>query len=61
MCLEGSCKIRYHEKEFIELKKGESILVPASIGEYEIIPDNQIKMLEVYIVSEDNEEDSKQL
>jgi len=59
MCLEGSCKIKYHEKEFIELKKGESILVPASIGEYEILPDNLVKLLEVYIDSV-NEENLKE-
>jgi mannose-6-phosphate isomerase len=49
MCLEGKCQIKYHQKETIELTKGESILIPASLDEYEIIPENNVKLLEVYI------------
>lgn len=60
MCINGSCKIKYHEKETISFKKGESILIPASLGEYEIIPETEVRLLEVYIdkVEDDNTEEA---
>jgi mannose-6-phosphate isomerase len=49
MCLEGSMVIDYEEgKE--TLARGETVLVPASINSFRLIPDNQIaKVLEVFI------------
>lgn len=56
MCLDGACKIKYHEKDTIGLKKGESVLIPASLEEYEIIPDKEVRLLEVYIEKNDEKE-----
>jgi mannose-6-phosphate isomerase len=49
MCLEGSCNISYGKNESVSLSKGESLLIPASLYEYVIVPDKLVKLLEVYI------------
>lgn len=47
MCVEGQCKIVYND--FSEdLIKGETILIPAALGHFEIVTNNA-KLLEVYV------------
>ena len=52
MCMEGDCVICERGKgEKTNLKKGSSVLIPASIAEYDIIPVNgKSRLLEIYIV-----------
>jgi mannose-6-phosphate isomerase len=49
ICLEGSGSIKSRENDNVSIKKGDSIVVPASITEYTLQPVNSIKLLEVYI------------
>ncbi|MCW3788462.1 type I phosphomannose isomerase catalytic subunit [Plebeiibacterium sediminum] len=49
MCTEGSATIICENGTKESIKKGETILVPASIQSIEITPDNSCKLLEVYI------------
>jgi mannose-6-phosphate isomerase len=58
MCLEGSCNILYNEDEKTDLKKGETLLIPAELTIYSIIPEGSVKLLEVFIPA-NSEEDSK--
>ena len=51
MCLEGSGSIASKGNENELLKKGETLLIPASLFQYSIIPDQHMKLLEVYITS----------
>ena len=51
MCLEGSGKIASKDNEDVSLKKGETLLIPASLAQYSIIPDQNMKLLEVYITN----------
>jgi len=48
--VEGKCSIGY-KNNFETLKSGEVILIPACIDEIQIIPDSEVKLLEVYINS----------
>ncbi len=57
MCLEGSCRIDYFDEEMVSLTKGDTVLIPASVTEYRLIPDPKARLLEVYILpKEDNPE-----
>ena len=49
ICLEGSCKITDKESNTLELKAGESILIPASTEEVDIEPVGKVKLLETYV------------
>ncbi|MCG8696768.1 MAG: class I mannose-6-phosphate isomerase [Bacteroidales bacterium] len=49
ICLEGSVEIKYYKTEEESLKRGESILIPAEIENFELIPKTRAKLLEVYI------------
>lgn len=49
MCLEGKVVIGYNSSEKIELLKGETILIPAEIENYQLIVESKAKLLEVYI------------
>ena len=49
MGIEGKTTIEYHDNETIHLSKGETILVPAEIGQYYIQPKDSAKLLEIYI------------
>ncbi len=51
MCVEGSADIVYQDGKKEKVSKGETILVPANIGEIEVVPDGKAKLLEVYIKS----------
>ncbi len=52
MCLDGACELEYDTKDKIHLAKGETILVPAIIAEYSIVPVSSVMLLEVYIDKE---------
>jgi mannose-6-phosphate isomerase len=52
MCLDGTCNINYYDNESIHLKKGESILIPASLDDYSLNPAEKVELLEVYIPPE---------
>ena len=51
MCLEGGYAISWGDDKAMEVSKGETILVPASIENFILVPKNgqKAKMLEVYI------------
>lgn len=48
MCVDGACRVAYDEGEEV-LRKGETILIPASLRELVLIPDRSCKVLEIYI------------
>lgn len=48
MCLEGSFSI-VTENNKVEMSKGETVLIPASINDVSILPSNKVVMLEVYV------------
>jgi len=50
LCLEGDLLLVYADDEVIPVKKGELILIPASLHSYGLIPRNQnASLIEVYI------------
>jgi len=49
MCIEGKAKIKCENGNEESIIKGETVLIPASIQFIEIKPDNNCKLLEVYI------------
>jgi len=48
MCMDGAAEFTYNEKETIQLTKGETILVPATVDHIQIAPSPKTKLLEVY-------------
>ena len=48
MCVEGSVRIAYNNEDET-LKKGETILIPAAVREFTLIPENESNLLEIYI------------
>jgi len=49
VCIEGSGSIISPGNDAVSLKKGESLLIPASVVQFSIQPDQSIKLLEVYV------------
>jgi mannose-6-phosphate isomerase len=49
MCLEGSFTIDF-EGNKTSVSKGETMLIPASIDELNLIPDSEVTLLEVYVL-----------
>jgi mannose-6-phosphate isomerase len=49
ICLKGSCEIVLPDMEKTPVQRGETVLIPASVSLYEIIPENSADLLEVYI------------
>lgn len=49
ICCKGKFNITYHESEKIEVLKGETVLLPASLGEIKLEPLEKTELLEVYI------------
>lgn len=47
--LEGACKIVDNESNEVELKAGETVLLPASTMDITIIPEGSVKLLETYV------------
>lgn len=48
MCMNGKGELRDSDGGSTPIKKGDTVLVPASIKEVEIVPDRQIELLECY-------------
>ena len=61
MCIEGDCKIRVRSTgEEIELKEGNSTLIPAAIADYDVIPQQEsTRILDAYIDNMDRSLASK--
>ena len=52
MCVAGGCRIEYDgEQSAVEIKSGETVLIPAVIKNLCFYPDGKTKLLEVYIKS----------
>jgi mannose-6-phosphate isomerase len=49
ICLDGKAVINSEEGGKVELRKGEVLLIPASVERVELFPDPSVKILEVYI------------
>jgi mannose-6-phosphate isomerase len=49
MCVEGQVTFKYGENQFVELNKGETILIPAILKNGMIFSEINSKLLEVYI------------
>ena len=52
VCFEGSCKITDERNNTVEVKQGESILIPAKTQKVLISPDKTTQLLETYILKE---------
>ncbi|MBN1118905.1 MAG: class I mannose-6-phosphate isomerase [Bacteroidales bacterium] len=58
MGIEGNATISYDDTEAININKGETILIPASIEFYTINSDHESKLLEIYMAAKfENNED----
>src|SRR6056297_1654726 len=57
MCMDGMAEITYNEEEKLEISKGETLLVPATVDHIKIAPKNKAKLLEVYIESKNEKEE----
>jgi mannose-6-phosphate isomerase len=49
MGIEGKAQIKYRNNSTTILNKGETILVPAEISQYYLVPDKEAKVLEIYM------------
>ena len=47
--LEGYFALEYYKKERVELKKGQTVLIPAEFSDVRLLPFEKSKILEVYI------------
>lgn len=52
MCIDGSCEFRYYEDETVKVQNGETLLIPASLVNFSIIPTTKTELLEVFIPSD---------
>jgi mannose-6-phosphate isomerase len=57
ICLTGSCEIIQSNQEKTSIIAGETVLVPASLILYSIVPENKAKLLEVFITTKADEKD----
>ncbi|HLO57310.1 MAG TPA: type I phosphomannose isomerase catalytic subunit [Bacteroidales bacterium] len=48
MCIEGSFSIRYYDNELEQVKKGETVLLPAELKNISLLPDPSARILEIY-------------
>lgn len=50
MCIKGRCKIKMRTTgDLITLNEGHSCLIPASIADYDVIPDGKVLLLDAFI------------
>ena len=49
MCVEGEVIIKHDDFEEVKLLKGETVLIPATLKEYQLIASEKSELLEVYI------------
>lgn len=52
VCFEGSCKIEDEHKNIVDIKQGESLLIPAMTQKVLITPDKHTQLLETYILKD---------
>ncbi|GAB4287046.1 MAG: class I mannose-6-phosphate isomerase [Marinilabiliales bacterium] len=48
MCLEGTFRLAYNNEEIV-INKGQTVLVPAVIENFKLIPEKNVKVLEVFL------------
>ena len=49
ICLDGSFTITYKGEQEMEVSKGETVLLPASLNNIKLIPGDSAELLEVYV------------
>lgn len=49
ICMEGKCTIKDNEGNTIDMHAGESVLLPATIKEINVLVDEKVKFLETYV------------
>jgi len=49
ICTSGACSIRWGTAESLNIRKGDTTLIPAVLDEIQIIPDEPTELLEVFI------------
>ena len=49
MCVEGNASFEYGGSESVDIKKGETVLIPASVKNMIIQPGTSTRLLEIYI------------
>jgi len=49
MCMDGRLEITYDERDSVQLEKGETLLIPASIEHLAYKPQPSAKLLEIYV------------
>jgi len=49
MCITGDFQIEYSNGEKLNVSKGETVLIPASLDQFTLHPDGETQVLEVYI------------
>jgi mannose-6-phosphate isomerase len=51
MCVDGQVRIEHSQNNKETINKGETVLIPAALREYTLVPEQNSKLLEVYIQS----------
>jgi mannose-6-phosphate isomerase len=49
MCLDGELDLRYDGENRIRLVRGDSVLIPAAIKDFSLIPNQDSRLLEIYV------------
>lgn len=49
VCVEGSATVIDENRNEVKMKAGETVLIPATLTDITIVPDNQVKFLETYV------------
>ncbi|GAO31111.1 mannose-6-phosphate isomerase [Geofilum rubicundum JCM 15548] len=49
ICTEGMAKIQYGQEGVEEIRKGDTVLLPADLRQVTFVPQGTVKMLEVYL------------
>ncbi|MFC2119110.1 mannose-6-phosphate isomerase, partial [Bacteroidota bacterium] len=49
LCLDGQFEINYGAKETVNVVKGDTVLIPAALEEIILLPQSDVKILEIYI------------
>ncbi|MDR1863956.1 MAG: class I mannose-6-phosphate isomerase [Bacteroidales bacterium] len=49
-CVSGACRIEYGAQEYVEIGKGETALLPATLDHIRLVPSEPAGLLETYII-----------
>ena len=52
ICTSGKCSINWGTSEYQQIRKGDTILLPAVLKKIRLIPDEPTELLETYVISE---------